>query len=451
MADARAIEMFRETCTWEGDSSAPGRDPVALIAAQSRDRLPELVPLRYERMAASPFAFFRGAALPMAADLATLRVSGIEVQLAGDAHIGNFGIFASPSRRLVFDLNDFDETLRGPWEWDVLRLAASVEICARERGFSRKERRACVRGCADQYRRAIREFARMGTLDLWYARFDVEDAVADYSDLLKKNQSKTLQRAIEKARSKTSARAAEKLCEKVHGRLRIVSDPPQVRRLSECADFSDPEAVYKALEQLFGSYVESLPAAQRSLLSQYRLEDIGQKVVGVGSVGLRCWIAVLSGRDVDDPLVLQIKEARPAALEHVLPDTGPEHEGERVVEGQRLMQSASDILLGWAAVTSDVPGIGPREYYVRQMWDSKGSIDLETIGSAGLEKTARLAAWTLARAHARTGCRASLCEYTDAVGRDAFRDCLCGFAEAYADQNERDYRAFCHVRASGSL
>lgn len=454
--DGRIARSFAESCAWTPRADKAGaRDALGLIAEQSRGRIADLVPLRYERMAASVFSFFRGAALPMTADLSTLRHTGLFAQLAGDAHIGNFGIFASPSRRLVFDLNDFDETLRGPWEWDLLRLAASIEVCARERGFSRRERNACVQGCAWQYQKAMAEFARMGSLDVWYARFDVEDAVSDFSHQLSKHQSKTLRRAIEKARERTNARAVAKLCERRGSHLKIVSDPPRVRSLAECVGFTDSESVYRALVQLFESYASSLPAAQRHLLSQYRLEDIGQKVVGVGSVGLRCWVAVFSGRDLGDPLVLQIKEAGESVLARYLPSSAPTHAGERVVEGQRLMQSASDILLGWAATEGSLggsaQGASVREYYVRQMWDAKGSIDLDDIGPTGLEKTARLAAWTLARAHARTGDRVAIARLLDAVGEDEFCTIICAFASGYADQNELDYRAFLEAREHGAI
>lgn len=423
-------------------------DAIELLRAQSATRLANLVPLRYERMRVSPFTFYRGTAIIMARDLARTPVTGIEVQCVGDAHIANFGIFASHTRHLVFDINDFDETAPGPWEWDVKRLATSVEICGRDRGFSKRERRDAVKACIKAYRRAMLDFAPMGELDIWYWHLDLERMVAEIEDELSGRESRTLRRAMEKARGKDSVRAADKLAEQRDGRLRFKSQPPELVPLAQVDGFGGADELGRTLAALFDAYFESLPYDKRCLLNRYSYEDAAQKVVGVGSVGTRAWVALLVGKDSDDPLVLQMKEADESVVERYWRPAPFTAHGERVVEGQRLIQSTSDILLGWTSVAADVPG-GRRDYYVRQLWNGKGSIDLEQVGTEGLTSTARLCAQALAHAHARTGDSVAIAAY---LGRgDEFDDAICGFARAYADQNEEDYRVFCEQLEVGAL
>lgn len=432
----------RETCpiaslgAWEQRASS--KPAIDLIEQQSATRDQSLVPLRYERMGVSPFTFYRGSAVIMAADLATMPVSGLEVQCIGDAHIGNFGIFMSHTRHLVFDVNDFDETAPGPWEWDVMRLVASVEICGRDRGFSKADRKDAVRACAKQYCRAMARFAEMGELDVWHAHLDVERMLDEFE--LGGKTGRTIRKTVKKAREKDSVRAADCLTVRDGGRLRFDSRPPELVPLSELstAQGYDAAQLSHALRGLLDTYFESLPRDCRALLGRYRLQDAARKVVGVGSVGRRAWIALLTGRDEDDPLVLQVKEAEESVVARYWRPSGFASHGERVVEGQRLVQSTSDFLLGWTSVpTSDGSA---RDYYVRQLWNGKGSIDLTALGPESLENTARLCAWSLAHAHARTGDEVAIAAYLD--DGDAFEDAMWNFAHAYADQNEADYRAF---------
>ena len=437
---------------------ASGRtDAIALLEEQSATRVPELIPIRYGRMSASAFAFFRGSALIQARDLATRPVTGIEVQAVGDAHIANFGMFLSPTRHLVFDINDFDETAPGPWEWDVCRLAASVEICGRERGFSRRDRRDAVRACARAYVRAMANFAEMGELDVWYAHLDLDDVVKRFEDEMSGKESRTLRRAMERARAKDSSRAVAKLARIEDGRLRFEMRPPELVPLSEHHGYRDTVELSHALMELMSHYFDSLPYDRRFLLNRYRFQDAAQKVVGVGSVGTRAWAVLLSGKDADDPLVMQVKEAQTSVVERFWRSSGFDHAGERVVQGQRLIQSTADILLGWTSVEN--PLGERRDYYVRQLWNGKGSIDLEEIGEEGLRSTARLCAWALAHAHARTGDSVAIASYLgyglpkkDARdAEDVFADALAAFTEAYAEQNELDYRVFCEKIERGEL
>ena len=432
----------REACpiaslgAWEPrTSSEPAID---LIDQQSVTRDPGLVPLRYERMGVSPFTFYRGSAVIMAADLATMPVTGLEVQCIGDAHIGNFGIFMSHTRHLVFDVNDFDETAPGPWEWDVMRLVASIEICGRDRGFSKADRRDAVRACAKQYRRTMAHFAEMGELDVWHAHLDVERVLDEFE--LDGKTGRTIRKVVEKAREKDSVRAANRLTVHDDGRLRFDTRPPELVPLAELSSAQgyDAAQLSHALHGLLDAYFESLPRDCRVLLGRYRLQDAARKVVGVGSVGRRAWIALLTGRDEDDPLVLQVKEAEESVVERYWRPSGFVSHGERVVEGQRLVQSTSDFLLGWTSVpTADG---GARNYYVRQLWNGKGSIDLAAVGPESLENIARLCAWSLAHAHARTGDEVAIAAYLD--DGHAFEDAMWEFARVYADQNEADYQAF---------
>jgi uncharacterized protein (DUF2252 family) len=414
-----------------GEWEAPARDAGEILAQQDISRVQELVPIRYQRMLESPFAFYRGGAAVMAADLAGTPVAGFEVQLCGDAHLSNFGVFAAPDRRLVFDCNDFDETCRGPFEWDLKRLAASIAIAGRERGFGRSERRDAVRRGAAGYRQAMRRFATMRNLEVWYARIDVEDRAAQLRRHVDERRAREVERNLEKARSKDSLRALRKLTVEVDGALRIVSQPPLITPLAELTEAADAEA---QLQDVLDRYRATLADDRQQLLGSYRFVDAARKVVGVGSVGTRAWIVLLLGRDEGDPLFLQAKEAQSSVLERHLGASPYEHHGRRVVEGQRLMQAASDIFLGWVTVEAEGEN---RCFYVRQLWDGKGSAEVERMSPGDLGIYASLCGETLARAHARSGDRIGIAAY---LGRgDAFDRALTSFAELYADQNERDF------------
>ncbi len=430
---ARSQARRAAHATWE---PAPGRDPIAILGAQERTRVPELVPIRHGRMAVSPFAFFRGAAAVMAADLASTPVSGLRVQACGDAHLSNFGAFAAPDRRLVFDLNDFDESLPGPWEWDVKRLAASFAIAGRENGLKRKQRMATVLTAVGTYRDSMRAFASQRNLEVWYARLDVEALLGQIEDEDPKAVRK-VRKGVAKARSKDSLRALEKLTHEVDGELRIVSQPPLIVPAEELVSEDDTRDPRQALMEVLDSYRASLPADRQHLLDGYRLRHVARKVVGVGSVGTRAWIVLLTGADDSDPLFLQAKEAEASVLEPYAGVSRFKNHGRRVVEGQRLMQAASDIFLGWCpAVGSDGR---KRDFYVRQLWDWKRSAEVERLTPRGLDVYARMCGWTLARAHARSGDRIEIATYLGAG--DSFDRAIAEFAEVYADQNERDHAA----------
>ena len=420
-----------------------GREEViALLEEQSHMRVQELIGLRYARMGVSPFTFYRGSALIMAHDLAATPCTDIEVQCVGDAHIANFGIFSSPTRHLVFDINDFDETAPGPWEWDIKRLVASVEICGRDRGFKASARERAVRACAKAYRKNMNRFAQMRELDIWYAHLDVEQTIEGFEDELGGKQSKTLRRAVEKARTKDNVRAADKLAYRdTDGSTRFRCEPPELVPLRELGSFEGIEAdeLGRRIGALYAGYIDNLSYDKRCLINRYHPDDIARKVVGVGSVGTRAWVALMHGKDEDDPLVLQMKEANASVVERFYRPAPFATHGERVVQGQRLIQSTSDILLGWTSI--ELPGGGTRDYYVRQLWNGKGSIDLENVGEEGLASTARLCAWALAHAHARTGDGVAIAAYLGES--DAFDDALWEFSQAYADQNEADYDLFC--------
>jgi uncharacterized protein (DUF2252 family) len=430
----------------EWDPVADRADPVELQERQAAGRLPELVPIRYGRMLASPFNFFRGAADIMAADLASTPTTGQRVQLCGDAHLSNFGAFASPERELVFDINDFDETLPGPWEWDVKRLAASMAVAGRDRGFGESARRTITQASVREYRTAMREFAAMGELDIWYARMAVGDITRLARSELDSKQVRKLEASAVKAQAKDSLRALAQLTETVNGEPRIVSDPPLVVPIAEVFPGMEGKNRDAALRQIMEEYRRTLPPDRRHLLSRYRHVDTARKVVGVGSVGTRSWIVLMMGRDGGDPLFLQVKEAGPSVLE---PFAGPsefESSGERVVQGQRLMQASSDILLGWLA------GVGEgdaHDYYVRQLWDWKRSADIESMSKRGLAAYGRFCGWTLARAHARSGDRIAIAAYLGSGA--AFDQALAEFAERYADQNEEDYGALLKAVRSGRI
>ena len=418
-----------------------------LLKQQEATRLSYLLPERHLRMSASPFAFYRGSALLMAADLSTTPTTGLSVQTCGDAHIANFGGFASPDRRLVFDINDFDETAPGPWEWDIKRLATSVEICGRDRGFDAAWRRMAVRAVAESYRKAMDSFARRGALDVWYARLDVERVLDQALRGASRKDRARVQKQLEKAYGKTSARAFGKLVSFDNGDPRIVFDPPYLVPLDRFASAIDADKVATALVSLLSGYRQSLTPDRRHLFDQYEYLDAAQKVVGVGSVGTRAWIMAFAGRTGSDPLVLQVKEAQQSVVERYAGHCGIPSSGERVVQGQRLMQSASDVMLGWTSVV-DEAGV-QRDYYVRQLWDWKTSTNLETASPIEIIATGCLAGWTLARAHARSGDRAAIAGY---LGRSsAFDGALANFVSSYADQNEADYRVFIDALSAGSL
>jgi uncharacterized protein (DUF2252 family) len=435
-----------------GLSADPDRpDPVTLLESQAKTRVPELVPIRHGRMMSSPFAFFRGAALGMAADLAGTPVTGITVQACGDAHLLNFGLYASPERRLVFDVNDFDETLPGPWEWDVKRLAASIVIAGRDRGFSTAERSRAVLDTVGQYRLAMREFAAMGTLDVWYAKLEAEQIVqrlrAAAAKGVDKRRVRRREHDIAKAATRTNLQAASKLSRLVDGRPEFVPQPPVVERLVDLLPQDQRHRLESGIADLVSGYARSLPPDRRVLLDRYRLADMARKVVGVGSVGTRCWIILLVGRDVDDPLILQAKEAQPSVLERFQSRSEHGNAGQRVVVGQRLMQAASDIFLGWHRTTG-IDG-KRRDFYVRQLRDGKGSFDTSQMVPAGLAVYGRFCGWTLARAHARSGDRIAIAAYLGSS--DVFDRALVEFAEAYADRNERDHDALLRAVKDGRL
>ena len=411
----------------------------------------ELVPIRYGRMSASPFAFYRGAAYVMASDLAGTPQTGIRVQLCGDAHLANFGGFASPERQLLFDLNDFDETLPGPWEWDVKRLAASVAVAARENGFKAKRRKAIIRQLVGEYRQAMRRFATMKTLEVWYARASVSEIQELVRSKASRSKSGRLEKAVAKGRRKDSTRALAKLTVTSNGEARIRADPPLIVPIEDLVDSSRARRLELDARQLLTSpsYLSSLPADRRRLLERYRYADMAHKVVGVGSVGLRCWVILLLGHDSSDPLFLQAKEAPHSALERFAGRSEHSNQGQRVVEGQRLMQAASDIFLGWQRDPPTLKDLELHDFYLRQLWDSKISFDVATMRPSDMAAYGRLCAWTLARAHARSGDSIAIAAYVGSS--DVFDRALGAFAEAYADQNERDYAALVDAISTGRV
>jgi uncharacterized protein (DUF2252 family) len=397
-------------------------------------------------MSVSQFAFFRGAAYVMASDLAMSPTTGIRVQLCGDAHLSNFGEFASPERNLLFDLNDFDETLPGPWEWDVKRLAASIAVAARDRNIGRKRRIEIVRDAVGQYRNAMHRFASMKALDVWYARVD-ESVLADELGRLKPRQAREVASEVARARRKDSARAFAKLGYRVNGGARIAADPPLIVPIEDLVTDAQAGQLRKALHSVVEAYRASLSGDLGHLVDRYDYADAAHKVVGVGSVGTRDWVVLLLGRDSDDPLFLQVKEARRSSLEAFVGKSEFDNQGQRVVEGQRLMQAASDIFLGWLR-TTDIDGES-RDFYIRQLWDWKGSADMTTMRPSDMAAYGRLCAWTLARAHARSGDAIGIAAYLGST--DVFDRAIAAFAEDYADQNERDYTALLQAIESGRL
>ena len=435
---------------WEPAPDRP--DPITLLEEQAASRVPELIPIRHGRMLVSPFAFYRGTALIMAADLAATPVSGVTVQLCGDAHLSNFGLFGSPERQMLFDINDFDETLPGPWEWDVKRLAASFEVMGRDRGFAPADRRAIVTAGAAEYRDRMRQAAGMRTLDAWYEHLEagmllkmVRKAVRVKG--VSKDEAKATEEMVAKARTRDSTRVFAKRADEVDGELRIVADPPIIIPIEDLvkpgSEWENPTPLIK---KLLSSYRRTL-GRHHHPLEEYRYVHTAYKMVGVGSVGTRCYIMLLLGRDHDDPLFLQVKEAQASVLERFLPKSTYPHHGERVVAGQRLMQAATDIFLGWQRIKG--PDGVSRDYYVRQFQDWKGSADVDSLLVPGATLYSRICGATLARAHARWGDRIAIASY---LGKgDAFDRAIADFSVAYADQTERDYAAFSAAVASGRL
>jgi uncharacterized protein (DUF2252 family) len=427
--------------------SADRRDPVDILEQQAEDRVPELVPIRYGRMLVSPFTFYRGAAAIMAADLINTPCSGLSAQLCGDAHLSNFGGFASPERRLLFDINDFDETLPGPWEWDIKRLAASFEIGMREQDFTDDERRHVSSESAKSYREAMLKFADMRDIDVWYAHLDLEALLPRIESELGRRQRKRVEQRIAKAYAKDSIRAFQKLTHLVDGKPRIISDPPLIVPIDELLPPDLAAQAHASVRGVLRRYRSSLQNDRRVLMERFRYADLARKVVGVGSVGTRAWIVLMLGRDDDDPLFLQFKEATASVLEPYAGASAFKNHGQRVVEGQRLMQAQSDIFLGWTR-NPGIDGV-ERDYYVRQLWDWKVGADLESYSLKGAIAYAQLCGWTLARAHARSGDRIAIASYLGTGTR--FEDAIGDFAYAYADQNAADYATFKSAVEGGRL
>jgi uncharacterized protein (DUF2252 family) len=423
-------------------------DPIELLERQAKTRVAELVPIRYGRMLVSPFTFYRGAAMIMASDLGATPRSGLTVQCCGDAHLSNFGVFASPERRLVFDVNDFDETLPGPWEWDVKRLSASMLIAARDNGFRAKDQQRIVLDTVGRYRSAMREFAGKNNLEVWYSHLDIESALEEFRSQFKAKLVKRTAKNIAKARTKDSMTALSKLTHVVDGEARIVDQSPLIVPLEQLAAGHGREEILEELRRLMREYRETLEFDRRVLLEEFHLTDFARKVVGVGSVGTRAWIALLIGRDGQDPLFLQMKEAEASVLEEFLGRSEFSNHGERVVTGQRLMQATSDIFLGWVHIEAGLDG-QPRDFYARQLKDWKGSAEIEQMVPTAMATYGKVCGWTLARAHARSGDRIAIASYLG--GGDSFDRAILEFAEAYADQNERDYQALASAVNSGRI
>ena len=431
----------------EWEPAPARRDPVEVLEDQAQTRVPELVPIRYGRMLVSPFTFYRGAAALMAADLADAPRTGLQVQLCGDAHLSNFGAFAAPDRRLIFGVNDFDETLPGPFEWDVKRLVASFAVAGRERGFRHKQRQRVNLAVASSYREALRDFARMRALDVWYARLDVDDIARRVAPQASAKQLKRFDRNVAKARTKDSLRAFDRLTRLVDGERRIVSDPPLIVPIEELASPNQRAVLHEAISGVIRSYRRTLTGDRRRLLERFHYVHAARKVVGVGSVGTRAWVVLMLGDDDGDPLFLQLKEAQDSVLEPYLGKSAHANHGQRVVEGQRLMQAASDIMLGWFR-TDGLDG-ARRDFYIRQLWDGKGSALVEAMDPAAMAAYAGFCGWTLARAHARSGDAAAIAGYLGSG--DGFDRAMASFAETYADQNDADYAALRRAADAGKI
>ncbi len=431
----------------EWDPPANRRNPVDLLEEQAQSRVPELVPIRYGRMLTSAFAFFRGGAYLMAADLSVMPRTGLHAQLCGDAHLSNFGSFAAPDRNIVFSVNDFDETLPGPFEWDVKRLAASFEVAGRERGFDEATRRTAVLTTVRHYREAMQSFAAMREIDLWHVRLDISGIAARWATEVTAKELKELERDVASAHAKDNIRAFNKLTYLVDGEPRIISDPPLIVPIEDVLAAEDHLGLVETMQQFIRSYRHTLPHDRRKLLERYRYVHAARKVVGVGSVGTRAWILFMLGRDDKDPLFLQFKEAQPSVLEPFLGKSEFAQHGQRVVEGQRMMQASSDSMLGWERALAE-DGV-ERDYYVRQLWDAKTSAPVETMPPHLFEVYGELCGWTLARAHARSGDALAMSSYLGKA--DVFDRAMASFAVAYADQNERDYKQLQDAVAEGRV
>jgi uncharacterized protein (DUF2252 family) len=443
--EARVAVPRSTHAQWQ--APADRKDPVEILAEQATTREPDLVPIRHGRMLVSPFTFYRGAAAVMASDLSHTPSTGLRTQLCGDAHLLNFGGYASPERDMVFDVNDFDETIEGPWEWDVKRFAASLSVAARDRGISAAQRRPGVVSAITEYREAMRVFAASTELDVWYSKLDQKLLIERARTEFGRKGTPNLERNIAKARSKDHLKAFSKLTKIVDGEVRIVADPPLIVPMRDLMAQAGRAEYEEELHQIYDAYRHTLQPDRRHLLEQYRMVDVARKVVGVGSVGTRCWVLLLMGRDDADPVFLQVKEAQESVLSPYVGKSVYDNEGERVVQGQRLMQASSDIFLGW------IRTIGmddqQRDFYVRQLWDWKASADPANLSPASLVAYGRMCAWTLARAHARAGDRIAIASYLG-KGTD-FEEAVASFAEAYADQNERDYQNFADAIRAGVL
>ena len=444
--DARAKVPRSSHAVYE--PSPTRADPVDLLEQQAKTRVPGLVPIRYGRMSVSPFTFYRGAAIIMAHDLAPTPRSGFKVQCCGDAHLSNFGVFASPERELVFDVNDFDETLPGPWEWDVKRLSASMLIAAQDDGFSDKHGDRIVLDTVGSYRSAMRKFAGMSPLEVWYTHMDIDDTVAEYGEQYKPKLVKHADKELAKARTKDSMTAFEKLTEVVDGRVRIVDDPPLIVPLSQLDADEQPDAIREQLGRMLRAYRGTLDTDRRVLLEQFELHDVARKVVGVGSVGTRCWIALMLAQGGRVPLFLQIKEAVASVLEAELGASQFRTHGERAIAGQRLMQADSDILLGWTHDKAWLDG-QPHDFYVRQLKDWKGSAEIEQMNPRGMSAYGKLCGWALARAHARSGDPIAIGSYLG--GGPTFDQAILEFSKAYAKQNQSDYDKLVSAIKTGQI
>jgi uncharacterized protein (DUF2252 family) len=426
---------------------AEAKDAVTLIEEQSADRVPELVPIRYGRMLQTEFSFFRGAARVMAADLAGTARSGLDVQMCGDAHVSNFGFYGSPERRLVFDANDFDETLPGPFEYDVKRLVASLVVAGRDNGLSRKRCRTIAVAAGASYRKAMAEFAAERDLEVWYSHVDADELQQQFASRLDDARRKRLQRALDKSRSRDTLQAFGKLTEVVDGRLRLRAEPPLIVPLRDLLPDTEGQDLTARFRDLIADYSASLQVDHRTLLERYTFVDMARKVVGVGSVGTRCWVVLLIGRDESDPLLLQIKEAPPSVHAEFVGPSRYDNQGHRVVAGQRLMQQASDIFLGWQR-TAGVDEV-ERDFYFRQLKDWKGSLEIQELRPEGLKIYGEVCAWSLARAHARSGDRIAIDGYLGSSA--AFEEAVADFAETYADVNVGDHGLLAAAAATGRV
>ncbi|HMD45840.1 MAG TPA: DUF2252 domain-containing protein [Acidimicrobiales bacterium] len=453
MARGRAARSSAPRSGHARFEGAPDRpDPIAVLEHQAASRVAELIPIRYGRMLVSPFTFYRGAAAIMAGDLASTPRSEVTVQLCGDAHLSNFGLFATPERQMIFDINDFDETLPGPWEWDVKRLAASLEIMGRHRGFSGRDRRSVVKECVRSYRERMRAAAEMRTLEVWSDHLEVGRLIDEVGQeveqrRLSKAEARAAERNVARARTRDSLRVVTRRVDKVDGELRIVGDPPVIVPIEDLVTRgSEWEEADRLIKKLLASYRRTL-GVEHHPIEEFRYVHAARKVVGVGSVGTRCYIVLLVGRDEDDPLVLQVKEAQASVLEAFVGASHHRHHGQRVVAGQRLMQGASDAFLGWQRIKG-LEGV-TRDFYVRQLHDWKGGADVDALAVPGATLYARICGSTLARAHARWGDRIAIAAY---LGKsDVFDRAIAAFSAAYADQNERDFEALQQAVASGRV